>query len=616
MKIIFAYNMWDQWAHEYHIRIAAEGNKAGLTVIPFVLTPDAPAPRLGWEELDFLWSRRHTLMASAKRKKLRALLKMREELLAAAQDADVLWVYNGANFHPAWLADFPKDLLTVYGCFDDPESSSNLSEPIAPYFDACLVGNIAATPLYQKWGCRQVEWSPIFCTTGQPEISEDTFFSEQRDIPLIFCGERESPWRRERLDYVAQAFPDALFYGRGWKNGFVDESKRLQLYQRTQVGLNLHNSIGPINLRTFELPAHGVMQICDNKCRLGNIFRLGSEAVGYDSIAEGVELIRYYNAHPEECRKIAWSGYCRYWKDYAPQAIWIRAAVLFEGWKKAKDAGTLFAPRQTRTTSIAEEILLPAKPVVKKAVRVLRAVRRAFYEESPTVRVPSDFFYHYATPELPVCPPHSPNPEPGPFNLEEKEFCLKEYGFFEWPNMVALNWTVASLVGSDKKIIEVGSGTGCFASEASVDHSRSFLCLEAEARARAWAQEHRSRPNIEYADKRLEDLGERTFDLAVAVDIVEHIKEYQSFLHQCARVARRAIITTPNRFRYGERSLTPGYIHHVQEWNAGEFYYILNNFWKNVNLYAMQDPFIPICIPCDINTELHPLIAVCSHAER
>jgi ubiquinone/menaquinone biosynthesis C-methylase UbiE len=197
--------------------------------------------------------------------------------------------------------------------------------------------------------------------------------------------------------------------------------------------------------------------------------------------------------------------------------------------------------------------------------------------------------------------------------MEEKEFCLKEYGFFEWPNMVALNWVVASMVGSDKRILEVGAGTGCFAFYASTDPARSLLCLEADRGAREWAIQHRLRPNIEYADKRMEELPDRSFDLLVSVDVVEHIEDYKGFLQQCARVAKRAIITTPNRFRNGERLITPVYKQHVQEWNAGEFYYILKNFWDEVNLFTTPNPYIPIYIPCDINTELHPLIAVCSH---
>ncbi len=63
--------------------------------------------------------------------------------------------------------------------------------------------------------------------------------------------------------------------------------------QRTRVGINIHNSTGPINFRTFYLPANGVLQICDNKSHLGRIFELGREVVGYQEIAEAIELCRY-----------------------------------------------------------------------------------------------------------------------------------------------------------------------------------------------------------------------------------------------------------------------------------------------------------------------------------
>jgi 2-polyprenyl-3-methyl-5-hydroxy-6-metoxy-1,4-benzoquinol methylase len=209
---------------------------------------------------------------------------------------------------------------------------------------------------------------------------------------------------------------------------------------------------------------------------------------------------------------------------------------------------------------------------------------------------------------------YRPNPEAGPIHFEYKEYELQKYSYFEDPHMVSLNWTIATLVGMDKQILEIGSGTGCFAYEASADPSRFLLCLEADDKARTWAIQHRSRLNIEYADmSRIEKLSARSFDLLVSIDVVEHIENYNSFLMQCARLAKRAIITTPNRFRYGERLLTPAFTQHVQEWSAGEFYYTLKNFWNSVNIFVTPDPFIQICVPCDINTELHPLIAVCSH---
>ena len=66
------------------------------------------------------------------------------------------------------------------------------------------------------------------------------------------------------------------------------------------------------------------MQICDNKCRLGHIFQLDKEIIGYDYIDEAVDKIKYYldKEHEQERFEIAWNGYQRYLSDYTPEKIW------------------------------------------------------------------------------------------------------------------------------------------------------------------------------------------------------------------------------------------------------------------------------------------------------
>ena len=95
----------------------------------------------------------------------------------------------------------------------------------------------------------------------------------------------------------------------------------MALLQRTKIGINIHNSTGPINLRTYYLPANGVMQICDNKSYLGKVFELNKEVVGFDTIDEAIELCHYYLMHDDERRKIAAAGWERVLLDYNEVAI-------------------------------------------------------------------------------------------------------------------------------------------------------------------------------------------------------------------------------------------------------------------------------------------------------
>lgn len=600
MKIVFAYNCWSAGARAYHEAIAGQGRAAGLDIATFIATPAHPRPRYSWAELDRAWATRD-----------RALCRMKDALLRAVDDADVFWLYNGANVHPAWLAEFPRHVLTVYGCFDDPESSDDLSRPVARYFDAALVGNIAAIPLYQGWGCRHVAWGPIFLGQQPPQLSMGDVAAGSRPVGVAFCGERESPWRRNRLAYLRRCLPEGRFYGRGWPEGFCTDEQRDGLYRAARIGLNVHNSVGPINIRLFALPAFGVMQVCDNKSRLGHVFKLGREAVGFDTAREAVELVRYYLDHEQERADIAWRGHLRYQRDYAPAPLWQRYARQLREWRDAKEQ----SPAPARPYAGPGPDARPGA-VWKGALRPVRTLKRlaaaVCADEPGAVPAPpcGAKTAFVDQPERLALAAYQENPPVGPVNFAEKTKRVRSGGFFEWPNMVALNWAVATLVQDAKNIIEVGGGTGCFAYEAAQDPARTVLCLEDDPEARAWAAGNRSLPNILYDSRPLAEIASG-FDLLVSVDVIEHVKDYNPFLAHCRRLARRAVLTTPNRFRETPPRLRPEYRQHVREWSAGEFYYTLKAYWDKVALYGMPDVYVPVLEPIDINSTLTPLIAVC-----
>jgi len=596
MRLIFAYNCWAEYAKYYHEKIIIFGKNTDLDIIPFCLTPNPPQPAYSWNKLDMLWQRRY-----------KPLVKKFNELKKLAGSSDILWLYNGANFHPDWLKKLPEKLLTVYGCFDDPESSHNLSEPVAPYFDACLVGNISSIPQYQGWGCHNVAWGPIFLDYEPPELSFSDILSKNRPTDLVFIGERESFYRQERLDYLSEQFPNSSFYGKGWIKGYIDRKKVIEIYKSAKIGINIHNSTGPINKRLFELPAHGIMQICDNKCRLSQIFDLNKEVVGFDNIKEAVNLIHYYLEHEKEREAIAWNGYNRVKTDYSPKNLWKYYEKQLINWKKQKEDGKLRKPKEYKLQKYftVKRITNKAKKIINKYYLLQKNNNTQNFKNVCNKN------YIQTSVEKIISIPYYENPEFGPSNSFEKEKRVKNGGFFEWPNMIALNWTVASMVGESKKIIEVGSGTGCFAYEACADPTRFALCLEAEDGARNWAIKNRKRPNIIYANKKLEDIKE-LFDLFVSVDVIEHINDYKTFLSESRRLAKRAIITTPNRFRNNDNALKPFYKHHVREWTAGEFYWVLRCYWSKVELFSRPDPYIPLCIAVDINTNMLDLIAICS----
>jgi spore maturation protein CgeB len=279
---------------------------AGFEVESFPLTINPPGPPYWWKQLDRCWKIGD-----------KGLLNMYENLAKKAEDFDVFLNWNGINIHPEFIQSLPT--FNIYSCFDDPEASEFLSKPVAAAYDLCMIGNIAEVETYKKWGVKNVKFWPLgfLSTDFDDSLTEEKILYGNRtnDITLL-CERKFIPDRIKRLDQFANAFPKGNYFGAGWPNGFLEENQRIPLYLNTKIGPNFHNSTGPINFRTYTLPACGVMQICDNKSHLGQIFELDKEVVGFDTVTEAIEKTRYYLAHDEERRKIAAAGWKRTLKDY------------------------------------------------------------------------------------------------------------------------------------------------------------------------------------------------------------------------------------------------------------------------------------------------------------
>lgn len=601
MKILLAHVVHSPGVGEWYRRIAAAAGD-GLDVRCFCVTLRPPGPRLGFSDLDRQWGRRDP-----------ELFAMYRELLAAAEDRDVLLLYNGANVHPEFLACLPT--FNVYCCFDDPESSRDLSAPVAPSFDAVFYGNVASRFQYESWGCRRLAWLPIFTAPGDvPGRDEgERLLSADRTVEVSLVCEFNR-YRRERLAALARAYPGARFHGPGWEAGRIGEKELFDLYSKTKIGWNVHNSTGPINRRLFTLPGFGVLQICDNKTGLGHIFRLDREAVGFDTIPEAVEKTRHYLEREEDRREIARNGWRRYWEEYHAGAVWNRIAQQVTSWM-----GEPGAERRRPVLPLPSGRPSGGKTAAGKAREGLRRVAaagRVFIgrqgtesdpnRETDACRRPPDE-RHILGVEVSA---YRENPGMPGMNLARERLARGEP--FEWPNMLALNWAVTSLIGDARTIVEIGAGTGAFAQFAALDPGRTLHCFEEDDFARGWAERNRVSPNVSYFRTYEGNLRNR-YDLLVAVDVVEHAADLDPFLSFCAGLAPRAILTTPNRaaVRGPTDSGPPAYLPHVREFDAGEFYWVLRLVYEDVRLYHMPDVYVPWLEPMTIGEKGTPIIAHC-----
>ncbi len=286
---------------------------AGIEVSGYEIPIRIKGMRLPWFEMDYLWKNNN-----------KQLLFFYEDLAKVSEGYDALINFGGINIHP----DFLQQLrcITILWFNDDPESSEYYSRPIANYYDLCLVGNIAEVSTYKNWGVKRVFWQPLgfWDDDYDSKKSVEMISKQERDISIILMCERLTQFRKKNVDRFSKAFPSGLYYGNGWPNGFLPESMRIPYLQRTKIGINIHNTTGPINYRTYYLPANGVLQICDNKKYLNSIFELGKEVIGYDNINDAIELTKYYLNHDLERQEIAMAGFKRAIDDYNEVAVFSR----------------------------------------------------------------------------------------------------------------------------------------------------------------------------------------------------------------------------------------------------------------------------------------------------
>ncbi|PIE23045.1 MAG: hypothetical protein CSA62_09140 [Planctomycetota bacterium] len=277
------------------------------------------------------------------------LLQAYEQLGEQLRSCDVLLAAGGSMLHPEFLAQFAG--VSVFCSADDPENSALLSRPIAPHFDVQLVINPSCLDSYRSWGCGHVE--NIFPGLRPDRIAKGvttaSILNEARELDIALCCERcfQLSDRAQRVETLVQSFPQAYVRGPGWPQG---QEPQTSIYPRARIGWNLHNSTGPCNTRFLELPANGVLQLCDNPEQIGRWFEPGVEIVGFESLEHCIELTQYYLQHEDERRAIAAAGHQRVLRDYTEERWFARMLEAVARFEASRDASPL-PPRMAAVRS-------------------------------------------------------------------------------------------------------------------------------------------------------------------------------------------------------------------------------------------------------------------------
>lgn len=190
---------------------------------------------------------------------------------------------------------------------------------------------------------------------------------------------------------------------------------------------------------------------------------------------------------------------------------------------------------------------------------------------------------------------------------------------FEYEDMKVANKAIAChFIRNAKKVVNIGSGVGTFEYYNAPNYKNvKFVASEFGEGILDWVKQYRQLDNVEYCESNFEELIEKygKFDLAVSVDVIEHVADYKSFLDGFSKLADRAVISTPNRDRFSDLSqiVRPPYNMHVYEFNAGELYFILKMYYKKVVLYTLPDLYDTNMCEVGLYTTCNKLFAYCEN---
>jgi spore maturation protein CgeB len=268
------------------------------------------------------------------RRKDPKLMSFYQKVIEVAKGAHVFFVDQECIYHPDFVKELSESVYTVLYSGDDPESSYFRSKPYLYAFDHAFCYGVyhgedtKMADKFKEWGSRRAHFKPFGCEhyVYDANLTEDQVIREERDIDIIFIGGVGTDDRYKKLLQIKKRLGKKFrIYGRwggikGMLRRFVkgyglfrvkevSEQELIQLYKRAKIGINMHLSYGPCNLRLYQLPMNGVMQICDNKKGLSEIYKLDQEVVGYDTIDEAIEKINYYLEHDNKRRQIAAAGF-------------------------------------------------------------------------------------------------------------------------------------------------------------------------------------------------------------------------------------------------------------------------------------------------------------------
>lgn len=216
-----------------------------------------------------------------------------------------------------------KGIVTVCWWLNDPFQFKR-SVANASAYDHYFTNSKGNINEYRKAGLKNVFYLPVGCyppvhrrLTGIDikydvcfagdwhPVRENILGSLAKDFKVSIFG----PWKRKKLN------KNSILIKNRVKNNFFSPEEMVRIFNHSRIVLNIHTWFGKwnygINPRLFEANGCGVLQICDYKEEIPELYEPEREIVLYRNIEELKEKILFFLTHDNPRLNIAENGFLK-----------------------------------------------------------------------------------------------------------------------------------------------------------------------------------------------------------------------------------------------------------------------------------------------------------------
>jgi len=145
----------------------------------------------------------------------------------------------------------------------------------------------------------------------------------------------------------------------------------------------------------------------------------------------------------------------------------------------------------------------------------------------------------------------------------------------------------------DKIVLELGCGAGFGANYLAKRGSKLVVAGDISEEALGHCHRYSGKQGLEFvrldATKLL--FPADSFDVIIAFELIEHLKQYEDFLSECKRVLTDdgvLICSTPNKKITSPVFNKPLFKHHIKEFSLDELTSLVQSYFSNVSVYGQR----------------------------